>query len=262
MKKVFLTLVFSLFIEANSLNSIYFKSKDINYQPISLGEFDLAYNLFYALFNGKPIDDYLEKLKLNSTKIENYIVIEDNLSRGWGFFVFNKTGNLLLSTPHRFYDTFTGNIGINIFQERDFKAFASNTSNRKVKDLAHSKTTVFNAFHLAFSDVFQENIYQIHGFSNKNRKTPIGSNASIIVSSTTKPTDNAKAISICLNKSFNNVYLYKKDIFELGGTTNSQTILLKDNGYKTFTHIEINYTLRDDFKKSKIQRDIFSKCLF
>ena len=250
-----------------SLKSDFIQSKTKNYTAISLEEFDIGIKLFSLLFAQKNIplqNKYLKILKLSVHKYQNTLVILDTDQRGWGFYIIKhniKKGSLL-SIPHRFYDIGTAQIAKKMFLKFPYKAIAFNTVSRKVMDTAHSKYTLFDAFHLAFVRLFpKQNSYQLHGFTPKTRDSYKAKIAQAIVSSTHIPSTTSKNIVSCMQGFQDHVMLYGEDVFELGGTSNAQGRLLKQEGYRYFTHIELSQTFRKNLKKDALLRKHLYKCL-
>jgi hypothetical protein len=244
----------------------YVDSKTDRYRGISSTEFTLGVEVFEKLLKNQALDNMLKsqlnQLQLQYEKLSDArVILIDRLRQGRGFYLINY-GNRknMLSIPHRFFDKKTGTIAIKLMIEQPYRAAAFNTVSRKVIDQAHTRDTLFQAFHIAYANTYpQEYMYQLHGFGktkNKNDTT------NIIVSSTTVPaTNRAKKIDSCLNIIGYNSKLYGESIFELGGTTNMQANLLRESGYWNFLHIELQYKVRELLNKDQLSRAKFSKCI-
>jgi hypothetical protein len=230
-------------------------------------EFDQAHKLFSLVFSqSKPKlqKRYLKALGLSTHRYKNTLLIQDTAKRGWGFYIIKHSlhTGALLSIPHRFHDIGTAQIGYKLFLKAPYKAIAFNTVSRKKHDFAHQKYTLFNAFHLAFIEHFpQEAIYQIHGFNPSKRRDAKAKLAHAIVSATLSPNPQTYALASCLKGFEKQVLVYGKDIFELGGTRNAQSALVRQEGYEGFRHIELSKVFRDKLKKQAPLRQKFQKCL-
>ncbi|MDQ7047547.1 MAG: hypothetical protein Q9M39_07965 [Sulfurovum sp.] len=270
MKVILITFLFIIFANASTqLKKLYIQSQATVYVAFSSAEFKQAVYLFENLFLGK-IDTksqvkLLESFGLRVVNIdENSIAITNEVKRGWGFYIIRNGASKhnLLSIPHRFFDLGTANIGYKFMREYPYKAIAFNTVHRKICDVAHTKYTLFNAFHLAFASVYQDDfIYQWHGFSKLNRKTEAEKKVKSIISTTTLPSKKTVNISECMNTLNYATRVFGKDIFVLGGTTNAQAIILKENGYHNFIHLELNKSFRDDLRSDKSLRNKIQRCL-
>lgn len=250
-----------------SLKSDFIESKTDNYKAITGDEFETAIKLFSLLFsqkNPKLQKHYLKMLKLSTHRYKNTLVIKDTAQRGWGFYVIKHsiTEGSLLSIPHRFNDRGTAQIARRLFLTFPYKAIAFNTVSRKVMDTAHTPNTFFSAFHLAFIEHFpKQNTYQLHGFNSQTRQSHKGKIAHAIVSSTHFPTPKTKAIVSCMQHFQDHVMLYGEHIFELGGTNNTQGGILRQEGYRYFTHIELSQSFRKNLRKDAVLRKHLYKCL-
>lgn len=273
MIRLFILWIFSIsfLFGTNTLSSYYYKSKSDIYKDININEFYMALDLFKELLENKNLSAKSQKslllLNLEIIDLENNIyIIKDKKNSGRGFYLINydPMSKNMISIPHRFFDEYTGNIGLKMFEESSFKAIAFNSVHRKIEDMAHSDITIFNAFHLAFSKIYsQDMIYQLHGFNNDKRDSDIAKNkAEIILSNTTKyPDKQVNEITLCLKEKAINSFLYGKDIFELGGTLNAQAKLLKENNSHNFIHIEINESTRELLNKDIKTRNKILGCL-
>lgn len=269
MLKVAIFFLISIFniAQGSNLEELYFDSANKNiYKEISQDEFISLQKCFYTLLsedNASCLNQYgFKRVDINSS----IYAIVDTQRAGHGFYLIRKDtkSNYLLSMPHRFSDEKTGIIGMRLFKENSFKGAFFATATRHTKDMAHNRVTPFNAFHIAYALFYKSShIYQLHGFSNKKRKSQNGKKAQIILSNGTKRySDDLLKLSKCLKGSVApNVYIYGKDIYELGATTNSQIHSLHNIDFFGFTHIEMSYPTRTDLAENKSVRDNFAKCL-
>jgi len=258
-----------LFAQYN-MKKLYVKSRTKTYKPLTQREYWSAVSLFKSLLKAPVLNETLSKeinqLHLELVKLKkNTYAITDTQREGGGFYIirYKKVSKSMISIPHRFHDLKTGNIGYKLMRESSYRAAAFNTVHRKTMDAAHTEFTLFNAFHLAFAKTYpQESIYQLHGFSNTKRSTLAAQDAHIIVSSSSRYlTAAAQKVYSCLNKESGKCLLYGKNIFELGGTKNIQSMSLRDEGYRNFVHIELNSLMRDKLKKDAGLRARIAGCM-
>lgn len=200
----------------------------------------------------------------------SYAVIEEEPGKRQqaGFFVFRKgvAKAVVLQAPHRFFDTYTDVIGIQLFEEHPFHAAAWNTTHRNYGDLAHENESYFQAFTKAFATYHPQGyLLQIHSFSKKKRKTARGRMADMIISNGTRyPNAKATKLRSCLDRRLPTrfkIFLYPKDVTELGATTNTQGRLLRALRHDGFLHMEMSKELRLELKGSAKLRQIIWDCL-
>lgn len=195
---------------------------------------------------------------------------------GQGVFVV-ATGvkdGLLLQAPHRFQDLHTGTILETIVSESPPAAAAFNSVPRRYDeggavvsaDMAHQDTSAMLAFTMAFLHAVPDGkVIQLHGFATEKRKSSVAASADLIISDGTRdPGPFAKAVSVCLGKTFpqQRTLLYGQDVFELGGTTNTIGKAIRAQfGGNRFLHIEASLPFRLELKdKSKIRKGLM-QCL-
>ena len=161
--------------------------------------------------------------------------------------------------PHCKFDRYTCNIGMKLFLENDYMGASFSTTHRYTNhysDLAHNRYSYFTAQAWAFAKSFKNGILvQLHGFG-KDVDTDI-----IISSGAKKISKKASIIAQCLKKSGFKTKLYGKEIYTLGGTTNSSNRVLKSLDHDGFIHIELSLQQRKSLLKSKKRRGEFSKCI-
>lgn len=195
---------------------------------------------------------------------------------GKGVFVVRAEGKpVLLEAPHRFNDLYTGAIVTTLFAQSGARAAAWSTTARWYydesgeridADLAHLKTSYFNAFSVAFARANAEygRIIQIHGFDTANRNSAAGARAGAILSSgTSSPGAITRQIAGCLAPDFPPylVMLFPDDVDELGATTNSTAAALRSVGFSGFVHIELSRDLRMHLSQTPEFTARMARCL-
>jgi len=251
------------------MQNLYFKSKSKKYKSITPIEYQQAIKSFREILNNPIIyPKELYTLGLNIVKKSNNFIIlseENNLGEGFYIIKYKNSSTLqnMISIPHRFHDKYTGIIGFHLIKEHNYRAIAFNTVHRKVMDSAHTSLTLFNAFHIAFASLYpNDRIYQIHGFNGNKHKNIFIKKSQIVLSSTNRqPSQEAIEIHNCLREEGYTSLLYGKEIFELGGTTNTQSKTLKKYDFFNFIHIELNTPLREVLRRDYLSRKKLIKCL-
>jgi hypothetical protein len=216
----------------------------------------------------------ISHLKQNHTVL---LLIEHNNdsnqnTQGQGAYLFalDKPLNIVIQAPHQYFDYATGKIALQFFFEQDLRAITINTVHRNQtpqSDLAHQANSLFSAFAESYAEILSEKeahkqtqgyLVQVHGFTNKHRRTEAGKKADIIISNGTR------SPSLYLQQSqarLNNTsafksYLYGVDIDELGGSQNSSLAILSQlNQQARFIHIELSADTRKKLKRSPKQRE-------
>ena len=274
----------------SSLKRLFFESGSANiassrYVVPSEKELQQVEKLFERLFKGEAIETMKSQwkaLQMNITEVsyrkQKYIVVRENPNKrvGRGFYVFRKGAELkkaVLQVPHRFYDIGTGLIGFYFMTESDFQAIAWNTVQRYVNspntaknsDMAHVKNSYFNAFTRAFAKTVPKNVplIQLHGYRHSERYIRMGKRADMVLSNGTR-----KSSPVFLNYAHlmrqklrpNRVYLYSKFFSELAGLYNVNARTLRQEGNRSFFHVEMSPQLRDKFLESKKTRHLFLSC--
>ena len=267
MRLLFLCIAMFSLVRGGMLEKLYFSSANKSiYKEITTKEFLGMQDCFFNLLrdnNSSCLDSYGFK----KIDIDNFVyAIVDTKKAGHGFYLIRKdaNSNYLLSMPHRFFDKKSGVIGMRLFRDYSFKGAFFATATRHIKDMAHSTYTPFNAFHIAYAKAYPtSHIYQLHGFISKRRKTKAGKEARVILSSGSKRyTSSIINLSKCLKAYISNkTFVYGKDIFELGATTNAQAHSLHSIGFWGFTHIEMHSLIREQLANKKSLRAKFAKCL-
>ena len=189
---------------------------------------------------------------------------QDHDRRGRGFYVWRIKSDsvLVLQAPHRFYDTGSGKIVSQIFQEHDCRAAAWNTVHRKNYDFAHRRNNHMNAFTRAMIKANSETlIVQLHGFANEKQSGSARTAEMIISDATEYPGRFARetAIRFKQNLGAQQVKLYPLDVRRLGGTKNEQARTVHSMGSLGFLHLELNKDFRERLKISpEIRGEFFS----
>lgn len=236
----------------------FFKSiKSDKFIQISLEDYEEGYRYFFELLKNKNI----EHKSFDIIDEKYYLVVKEKQKNGFGAYIIKQNGKHFLQMPHCRYDKYTCSIGWKLFFENNFKGAAFATAHRynnQNSDLAHTKYSYFTAITKAYS-TYDENglIIQLHGFGKNSAK-----DVDIIVSSGSKKASvNAINIDKCLKEKGFISKLYGKEIYSLGGTTNSSNKLLKQMRYNHFIHLELSLDIRKKLLNSKSLRDKVAKCL-
>lgn len=170
--------------------------------------------------------------------------------RGRGAYAFHteRKSRIVLQAPHRYNDLMTGSIATKLFHEQAVSAIALNTIHRSAIDLSHTPLHFINAFTSAVIKVQPDvAIFQIHGFTNKD-KTGAAKFAKIIISDSTKfPGRSARQSALELKTKFSaeHTRLFPIDVQQLGGTTNRQAEIAHGLGCPNFLHLELNREFRE-----------------
>ena len=188
-----------------------------------------------------------KKFKLNelSNQVKCYMHSE---LYSQGYFMSKPKGkSYFLQAVHAHDDLYTGEIVGLMMQEENSAKYASLSSlKRQVLD-SSSQESLINSVseELITSDAISA-VIQLHGFSQKKRKSRKAKEANIIVSSGDKDsTFLANTIYHCLNQHFTNVHLFGKNIYELGATENYLHLALQEKAYmNNFIHIELSLNQR------------------
>ena len=197
--------------------------------------------------------------------------------RGRGFFVFLRgepspeQALQALTVPHGFKDMLTDDIGAALFEEGNFRCAAFNTVHRWVKqddqrieqDLAREPSSYFTAFTRAFArSAPQGRLIQLHGFSQKKRKSAAGRRADFILSSGSRDAQqDIRLLSSCLGQTLDiTVLTYPEQVKELGGTRNISGKILRTMHHPGFLHLEMSHPIRKRLHKEILARKKFLQC--
>jgi len=172
----------------------------------------------------------------------------------------------VISIPHRFFDTYTYDIGKRLFASH-CQLLVSNTHHRYSKSLDkqsmdYSKRhyNLHNASILAYQSLNKSaKVIQIHGFNQKKRKTSISRQADFIVSQGRKGNFVKQKLTTCFNKISKHSLFYPEMVRELGGTKNIlHTLELVPH---SFIHIEISKPMRKRLINEQHTMSQFSECI-
>lgn len=246
-------------VEVQSLREAYVASAGGSYQPLTVTELGLAREGFVELLDDPAItnerQEYWARLGFRLRMFNDVLVLseEPDARRGGGFFAFATARPLrhVLQAPHRFDDTHTGRMTLDLFGSGHFRAAAWSTLHRTDVDLAHTPSSVFIAFaEAAAASHPQELQYQIHGFAAHKCKTSACRAASAILSpGPLNWNQEAEGKVACLSQSLPKFRRYREDVHELGGTRNSVANALQALNFQGFIHIEMERALRDQLIK-------------
>ncbi|MGB5684834.1 MAG: hypothetical protein WBM35_03415, partial [Candidatus Electrothrix sp.] len=166
----------------------------------------------------------------------------------------------------------TDEIGAAFFEEGNFRCAAFNTAQRWVKhnnqriqqDLAREPSSYFTAFTRAFARYApQGKFIQLHGFSQKKRKSTAGRKADVILSSGSRDTQqNVRLLSSCLGQALGITALtYPDQVHELGGTRNISGKILRSIDHPGFLHLEMSHPIRKRLHKEILARKKLLQCI-
>jgi len=200
--------------------------------------------------------------------------------RGRGFFIFLRGEpsseqalmQQALTVPHGFKDMLTDDIGAALFEEGNFRCAAFNTVHRWVKqddqrieqDLAREPSSFFTDFTRAFArSAPQGRLIQLHGFSQKKRKSAAGRRADFILSSGSRnASQDLRLLSSCLGQTLGITALtYPDQVHELGGTKNISGKILRTMDHPGFLHLEMSHPIRKRLHKEILAREKFLQCI-
>ena len=282
---LFLFLLASIPLSASELDDLYMasysgKSHLEHFLLPTDKEHQNAQKLFFHTLRGEKTAILAKKwatLNFHLKEVQHgkrrFLVLfeADEHRNGRGFYLFNPESKnpLILTSPHRNYDRYTGHIAYLLFVKGDFLCAAWNTFPRypngriqtSGQDLAHQNGTYFTALTLVFAKVLpQGSFVQLHGFSQAKRKTVVAQNADLILSSgNSSHSKYFLQLAGRLKRDISeNVRIYPEETKALGGTTNVSGQILAANGHQGFIHVEMSLGLREQLKEGT---EIFSKFL-
>jgi hypothetical protein len=248
-----------------------------NYQIPTAAQLASGEHLFDLLFAGEftaPASSIANDLGFSWRENEFDIVLVDNAKRGWGEYRFSKTAtsDIVLQIPHRYSDMHTGKIARLIFAGRGIASIALNSVSRRTPvnlnpdlsaDMAHLPASFHSAYGRAFAARYPDgHLVQLHGFDPQKRRSHQGQQANVIMS-TGAPWSNAYLLETqqCFIDQGWKALRYPQQVKELGGTTNSVGILMRNLGHGGFTHIELDRETRNTLNKHPQQLAAFATCL-
>jgi len=179
------------------------------------------------------------------------------------------SGKIFLQAPHQFSDRHTGKITAAAL---DFSAKVNalflNSVHRSNFDLSQAPRSLLTTLSYQYlHHVSGGVIIQIHGFSQAKRSSQVGRKADIILSSGSRhKTGRSRVLleklSNCLGgKGFSNIFIYGKDIAELGATKNAVKNIVRQTGSTNFLHIELSLAQRKELLNDKKKMASFYQCI-
>ncbi len=211
---------------------------------------------------------------------KEYIVLYEHpdYRSGRGFYLFPAVpgGGSVLELPHGYRDLYTGDIGVKMALEGRFAGVAWNTvpryytidGKRLEADLSDLKDTFLAAFTRAFIRRRPDgHVIQLHGFSQKKRRSESGESADIILSNgSSTPTPLVARMDDCLESKYKHtIAYYPIEVKELGATQTSIGIIMREMKSDRFLHIEMSrpfrIKLRDDRNYRRNMIDCFESVL-
>lgn len=200
------------------------------------------------------------------SKASNLQLKSTNLGTWGEIYCKENKSKVFLQAPHIFKDLKTKGISQKVYNNTKVGCLYQNTIPRSYKyknkiidaDMAHLDQSKLNDLTDLFCRLRSNcHVIQIHGFSNKKRKTTEGKSAQIIISSG-KNTVNNKTYKIweCLKKTYPETYLFPIEIRELGATKNKQKNIVHARDGQ-FTHIELSLSARKKIIKTPLE---FNQC--
>ncbi|WP_462155123.1 hypothetical protein [Pseudoalteromonas piscicida] len=172
----------------------------------------------------------------------------------------------VVSVPHRFHDKHTLTIGEHIFQH-SCQVLLNNTKHRydnnetgKTYDYAKQPHNIHTSAIVSFTSLHPTaKVFQIHGFSQKKRKTDAGKLSEIILSQGKTNDDSLWKLKSCLVEQGYRALIYPQEVQELGGTQNIMHQLALPE--YSFIHIELSYQTRKQLINNNQQLEQFTKCV-
>ena len=189
---------------------------------------------------------------------------ENRSGRGIYAIRLGTKSNVFLQAPHRFFDSQSGLIVRQLFQDHPIKAAAWNSVHRRQIDLSHTNHHFLNAFTRAVVTTDPASVVaQIHGFGNEKQQAMTGDVAAIISNGTRFPDRLAIATAAELKQAMgaSSIRLFPNEVQQLGGTRNRQGELMRQLGASGFLHIELDSKYRDQLRKEASKRSEFFRSL-
>ena len=271
-----------------------------NFVAPSSRELQQLESLFYKILTGQRGEDINRAFKELNFSIKELVfnnrvftlIAEDvDHKTGRGIYMFPQIiqGQQVLMIPHGFHDLYTSDIGFQLTLEGHFAATLFNSVHRyghrkknipetaredasedemakspENWDMAARPDTCFTAFTRAFVAAFPKGaLIQLHGFSQKKRKTHEGRTSDFILSSGTgQAGEMVTGLANCFKRKLpGTVRVYPADIKELGGTQNVIGASLRSSGHQGFIHMEMNRSTREKMKNDPGLRQLFLACI-
>ncbi|KAF7775355.1 hypothetical protein PCIT_a1529 [Pseudoalteromonas citrea] len=198
---------------------------------------------------------------------QQWMLRATTMQDGGGHVFFNRLNQrCVVSVPHQFFDMGTLPIGQFIYDTL-CQVMVSNSHQRYVKspdtypmDFSKRPYNIHNAALVAYqAHNINAKVFQIHGFSNKKRRTKQGKSAEVIVSQGKTSNLTGKQLTTCFSQLGFNAFLYGTSINELGGTKN----IVHKLGLQphSFIHIELNKVTRSRLRQNPSLLKKFTTCL-
>ncbi len=199
--------------------------------------------------------------------------------RGAGSYVLRVSppaqahAEVILQTPHVFFDRGTSNIAAEIFfgsiGPTPARGFYVNTAHRyggpdsaeedredSESDVCHIDAHEFHTATDVAARVLPSVIFvQLHGYADQP-KLP-----TVIISSGDQPSPLVRAMADELRAHFDAVGVYPDDVSTLGGTQNAQRQLLDSYPHAEFVHLELSADTRKALRRSPALRAALSAVL-
>lgn len=195
---------------------------------------------------------------------ERILALVDTRGANGGYlFRFGQNqAELILQSPHRFFDTATGVIARKMFVAAPLRAFFFNTAHRFGKDKDQSKKgrsndvawadkTIFAALTLAAAKSFESPlVMQLHGFGNS---TELAGVDAIVSSGATSASRQVTKVSRILQSVGGHVLHYPTQVGVLGGEENAIGRHLVETNVP-FVHLELSEAFRSRIRSKETSR--------
>lgn len=222
----------------------------------------------------KSFEKFDSAMELSQLKCDpRYWMLSDasKAPKGWGRYLINTQYQVrgLLQAPHQFTDLHTGELATQMFFQSQLQALALNTARRDSApnsraDMARATDSIFYHFSKEYASEFPfAYIVQLHGFSNKKRKSISGQRANMIISAGLhQPGAMHRWLQQCMEGIVgNDVLLYPQQVRELGGTKNPLSQLYQRMNSPRFVHWEVNRAWRNRLMQRPVELEQASACL-
>lgn len=263
-----------------------------------LTQFRSAFEDLIAIIHKKrweeldKVEKKLNSIDLQITRVQTrsnkpYISIHEASSslRGWGvYFIsdsFSETRPVIIQTPHARSDIYSSTIGSKLTDAVLPSAFFSSTVQRNVQsdpsmpdmenpegqaDQAHASQTIFQAATESLSTLHPDLlVIQIHGFKDRPPESP-GYGIDLIASPASRSLRHRQYWNESIQIFRTALHPWKvaefgADVLELGAFTNIQAKCINEQSSGVFMHIELSYSFRDSFIKTKKTRNAFCEAM-
>ncbi|RJQ78218.1 hypothetical protein D5S17_13640 [Pseudonocardiaceae bacterium YIM PH 21723] len=177
---------------------------------------------------------------------------QEPCARCWGLYILRYEGepaeaNVAVEVPHPFHDTFSEELGVELFRAVDAKMFAMAGTHRyangredPVADMARSYTSLFHKIHTNFTTE-DTHVVQVHGFSARPDYPE-----AVLSNGTAEPGPAQEELAGLMNAAGISTDLFDGSNYpDLGATINPQGRHTNGKG-GTFYHLETVYPVRSD----------------